>query len=74
MSPRIHPREQVVIKAELDLKQRALDWERQHQDLTEGEWLRVISEVFGNMLGRYAKDMIRAERHPDDPDKPGGWA
>ena len=41
-------------------------------DLTEGERLRVVAKVFGGYVGSVAKYAIREERHPGQPDKPGG--
>lgn len=39
---------------------------------TDGELFSVIGDVLGGQITNLAKYMIRAERHPDDPDKPGG--
>lgn len=41
------------------------DWE-----LTYGEWMSLL----GNQLASLSKYLIRAERHPNDPDKPGDLA
>jgi hypothetical protein len=41
----------------------------QHE-LTYGEWM----SIFGNDIARLSKWCIRAERHPNDPDKPGDVA
>jgi hypothetical protein len=40
-----------------------------HQ-LTYGEWMSIL----GNEITGYAKYCIRAERHPNDPSKPGDLA
>lgn len=39
---------------------------------TDGELFSVIGDVLGGQITNLAQYMIRAERHPDDPDKPGG--
>jgi hypothetical protein len=41
-------------------------------DLTDGETLATISDVLGGEVATLAKYMIRAERHPGNPDTPGG--
>lgn len=66
---KIHPREEIVTDAEMKLRDAV---HAARVGLTEGEYLRVISTVFGDTVSRIAKYMIRDERHPDDPDKPGG--
>jgi len=43
-----------------------LQIQSQHK-LTYGEWM----SIFGNDIARLSKWCIRAERHPNDPDKPG---
>jgi hypothetical protein len=42
--------------------------------LTPGETLRIVADVFGDWLSSRAKYEIRQERHPDNPEKPGGLA
>lgn len=69
--PRIHPREAIVRKAEGELKDVLLDAVKKH-DLTEGEALRVACAVFADWVASTAKYMIREERHPGDPNTPGG--
>lgn len=65
-----HPREEIVKKAERAI----LDvLEHEAETLTDGEYLRVLATVI-DRLGSFAKHMIRAERHPGDPNRPGGWA
>lgn len=59
----MHPREDVVRSAELDINDMIIN-----RGLTHGEVVRVLS----NALGFTGKYMIRDERHPNDPDKPGG--
>ncbi len=71
MSPRrIHPREEIVEEAETKLRDAISEVSK--MDITWGEYIRAISNAFGDALSRAAKYMIRQERHPDDPDKPGG--
>jgi hypothetical protein len=67
--PKIHPREAVVQAAKHQLLAALIDAIR---PLTDGEALAVISSVLGDYVQGTAKYMIRAERYPDDPDKPGG--
>ena len=69
---RLHPREALVTQAHLDLTRRILDWREQHDDLTFGELLSILGGTLGDQVTSLAKYEIRAERHPDDPDKPGG--
>ena len=63
-----HPRELVVTKATLDLNAALL---KIIEPLTDGETLRVISDVFGGFLSSWAKYAIRDERH-GTTEKPGG--
>jgi hypothetical protein len=69
---KLHPREAIVTKARLELTRAVLDWREAHSDLTVGEVFSIIGGVLGDQITSLAKYMIRAERHPDDPDKPGG--
>jgi hypothetical protein len=71
---RLHSREDVVTRARLDLADRILDWRRTHEDLTCGEMFSVLGDVGCGQIANLAKYLIREERHPDDPDKPGGLA
>lgn len=66
---KIHHREKIVEKAKLKLMGCFAEI---GGDLTDGELVRVVAESIGEQLGLIAKYMIRAERHPKDPDKPGG--
>lgn len=68
---RIHPRESMVRAAESRVRNALAN---ETHGLTEGERLRVIAAVFGEAVGSIAKYAIRAERHPDDPERPGGLA
>lgn len=67
--PRIHPREENVNKAKLELMECLGKIAR---DLTEGEMLKVVTEEMSSWISGIAKYQIRAERHPDNPDQPGG--
>ncbi len=66
--PKVHPRVFVVQQARNELSSAALDIQRRH-DLTTAEYLAILVELMQSDL-KYA---IRAERHPDEPGKPGGW-
>jgi hypothetical protein len=65
----IHERVMIVQRAELDLREFFGQLVKKH-DLTWGE----IAMILGGTLQAYAKYQIREERHPDDPDRPGGLA
>lgn len=67
----IHPREKRVNEAELDLH-KFLVTLREKKDLTQSEYLRVVINALSSAIQSIAKWQIREERHPDDPDKPGG--
>jgi hypothetical protein len=41
-------------------------------ELTQGEFLRVVTEELADAWSMAAKYMIREERHPGQPNKPGG--
>lgn len=71
--PRIHPRETAVKAAEIDLAKVVSDTIEKHK-LTEAEALRVVNNALSGWIAGFAKYAIRAERHLDDPEKPGGWA
>lgn len=71
--PKIHPREAVVKAAEIDLAKGIGDAIEKHK-LTEAEALHAVNAAFSGWIAGLAKYAIRAERHPDDPEKPGGWA
>lgn len=68
--PRRHPRELIVEKAVRDLKEQLCNVIRE-AELTEGEQLRVCTEVYSNWVGGMAKYIIRDERH-GNTSKPGG--
>ena len=65
--PRQHPREKIVATAESELSIAVSDLIEGH-GLTYGELHRVINSVQSNWI----KYQIRDERHPNDPNKPGG--
>ena len=67
----IHPRVAIVNDA-ISRMNKTLGDVADELELTNGEYLMVIGAVFGDRLQGFAKHMIRAERHPEDPDKPGG--
>lgn len=69
---RIHEREGMVDRAEMQLQEH-LSRLQFNSDLTEGEFLRVVSGAFSNTLGGIAKYKIRMERHGDS-NRPGGLA
>lgn len=66
---KLHARTRLVEQARLEFDQFVLDWAQKH-DLTYGE----RSWIFGHAMVNNAKYQIRAERHPDDPDKKGDEA
>jgi len=68
--PKIHPRSELVRKAELKIQEAFL---KETEGLTTGEVLRVCASVFGSQVGTIAKYAIRRERH-GDADRPGDWA
>jgi hypothetical protein len=71
---KLHPRVKMVKKAELkllDIFIKGIEEIDKSYDLTYGEYLRIITNVFSGELNMIAKYMIREERHPNDPDKKG---
>lgn len=64
-----HPRELVVQQASADIKV-ALGRVIPKYNLTYGELFSILGECIQN----WAKFAIRDERHPGQPDKPGGIA
>jgi hypothetical protein len=70
---KLHPREERTRTAANELATFLVNLVKKH-GLTEGEALRVVSGELGAWVGDVAKWMIRGERHPDDPDQPGGLA
>lgn len=67
--PKLHHREAIVRKAKLELMELLF---KLRNDLTPGEYLKVVTEELSNEWHGVAKYMIREERHPDNPDQPGG--
>lgn len=66
MMAKIHPREAIVKKASGQMKDLFIKW--MDQGVTYGEMIRILSETLAD-IGKW---IIRVERHPDDPDTPGG--
>lgn len=69
-SHRLHKREAIVSTCRNELAIHVLK-EFERHGLTEGEQLRVLSELYSDMVGTMAKYMIRQERH-GRADVPGG--
>lgn len=67
---RLHPREEIVTRARVDLMEKLLDWRRDH-DLTTAELFSILGGILGDQIAGIAKYLIREERHGDQ-DKPGG--
>lgn len=63
---RLHPRTMLVQQARVELGRMLLDLEERY-GLTPAETVSALSE----QLSRVARYAIRAERHPDDPDRGG---
>jgi len=66
---KLHPREKNVREAELKLSKFLIELQK---ELTPGEYLRVVAGKLSDTWGSTAKYIIREERHPGEPDKPGG--
>lgn len=66
-----HPRELLVNDAESELHGAFYDIRKKY-GLSTGESLRVLSTFLESSIGVISKHMIRDERHPSDPGKPGG--
>ena len=64
---RLHPRLRVVQQADIEIRCAVGKIAAQHE-LTYGE----IFGILGNLVSEEAKYMVRAERHPSDPEKKGG--
>lgn len=62
-----HKREPIVGEAQGKIGM-AINRIAMEYDLTYGEMTRIVASE----LAHLAKWMIRAERHPDDPNRPGG--
>jgi hypothetical protein len=61
---KLHPRTMMVKRAEVELSQFLLDWAERHE-LTSCEIARALTEQTRMCL----KSILRAERHPEDPNK-----
>lgn len=66
---KLHQRMAIVQKARNELETFLLELEQKHE-LTYGE----VFSLLGNAVANLAKYQIRAERHPNDPDKKGDEA
>ena len=66
---KLHPRTVVLQRARHAFETFLLELETEHE-LTYGE----LFSLLGNAVANLAKYQIRAERHPDDPDKKGDEA
>ena len=64
---KLHPREIITLKADREYREFVTSLIIKH-DLTHGEQLRIMSTTVGSL----AEWIIRLERHPDNPDQPGG--
>jgi hypothetical protein len=64
---KLHPRVPFVQKAHNELAAAVSEIIKKYE-LTYGELWSVLNEVEASWI----KYCIRDERHPDDPDKPGG--
>jgi hypothetical protein len=68
---KIHPREENVREARIKLMHFLAELRR---ELTEGEFLQVVTEELSREWNQVTRYLIREERHPGEPDKPGGLA
>lgn len=69
---RIHPREIEIDKASAKLKMDILEAVAElPDDLTDGEYVKIINGISYELIAGWAKYKIREERH-GDPDKEGG--
>lgn len=66
----IHPRVMPFQKARADINDAVTEAIARHRDLTYLELLQILNEISASWL----KYGIRDERHPNEPDKPGGFA
>ena len=71
---KLHERYFIVKEIELELSGLVLDFLIKHKDdITDGEELKILNEVFSSSIGSVARGMIRVERH-GDTDKKGDEA
>lgn len=66
--PKLHEREQRVRAAASELRSNVFELGK---ELTTGEYLRILADVFGGEIASIAKYAIREERHGDQG-IPGG--
>ena len=69
---RLHPREIDLDKASAKLKLAILDAvDELPDDITDGEYIKIINGISYELIASWAKYQIREERHGDE-DTPGG--
>jgi len=68
--PKAHPREEIVAKAEVELREAVMKIRR--FGLTQAERMQAINSVLFEEISEMLKYEIRLERH-GRADKPGGW-
>lgn len=68
---KLHPREEIVTKADLDLQVALTEWGKNHPELTSAEFLKVLLGVCHDRAQSLLKIVIRIERH-GDVNTPGG--
>lgn len=71
--PRRHPRDIICSQAELGIRNAIADIVELYK-LSDAEQLQVVMNACNGNLNNLVRHMIRDERHPDDPNKPGGLA
>lgn len=64
---KIHRREELVNKAEVEFNEFVINWYTKHK-LTYVE----IYQIFVNRIQQFLRYNLRQERHPEDPNKPAG--
>lgn len=65
---KMHPRVMPWQRARNDISAAVSEAMKKHPDLTYIELFQIFNEITASWL-KYA---LRDERHPNDPDKPGG--
>jgi hypothetical protein len=68
--PQIHPREENVQLAKTKLLETISEIRK--MDLTNAEFYKIITITLSDEWGALCKYWIRSERHPEDPNPPGG--
>lgn len=67
---RLHPREQMMTEAEIDLRKAISEWSSRHAELTSAEYLKLLLGVTHDQAQSLLKIEIRIERH-GNTDTPG---